>query len=654
MNCLRAIGFLLLVPAVCLSQSHQMPKKFWQPMSINGALKLGAEYRYEVGTTNEIYNYQETPLAYGGILLNTNSYFWHPNFLTLDLGGEFNPELRQEYFLVIPDRAEARTVARVDATATFFQQKPITFSLFTNYNESYTSRENLSNVKITALNFGGNLSWANKILPVKISYVDSKWDEHEIQTGRTFITYQKMLQGIINKSFSKRDKNELIYFHHDYRRQDPNFIETRNISDNFNLNNSYSIDPERKYVFTSLISGTDQKGTDTFKRLQAYENLSFQLPANLRFAGNYNYSNIYRPSQQVAQHNVNTALSHQLFNSLNTSIGYEYNNVSHTSYHEVYHKYGIDLRYEKSIPKGRLFLSYSYYRQNQMHTSESILVQILDEQHKLTDGAMELLDKSYVLPETVVVTDITGTIFYQPLLDYILISRNTFIEIQRIPGGQIANNVTVMVDYMVRQPGDYKYDVNYMNFNASVQFFNRLVELYYRRFTQDYANLENTEFLTLNYVTQNIYGARLEYKFASIGAEYEDYNSSVIPYNLWTYYFQLQGTIKERLLCSLNGNLKDYHLLYNDTYQRYADLAGNFAWVFSAHTRLSLEMGYRKQIGEGIDLDLITARTEFTANYRKLFFKVGGEYYRRIYLAEQMNYYGAYVEVVRTFGWNKR
>jgi hypothetical protein len=223
-----------------------------------------------------------------------------------------------------------------------------------------------------------------------------------------------------------------------------------------------------------------------------------------------------------------------------------------------------------------------------------------------------------------------------------------------MPGGQIPNNGKVYADYISMQPGSYRYDVLFNNFNAAITLWNRLVEVYYRFSNQDYFNLAASEFLTLNYFSQHVAGCRLEYRFASGGVEYEQYSSSIIPYRMMRYYVALQGNIKGKMTFSLNGNLRQYLMLQDNTSQVYADILGEVGYNFSPQTRLSLEIGYRKQAGKEIDLNLLTARTEFTTMFRQVFVRIGLELYGRDYLSERTNFFGGYVQIVRNFTWHKK
>jgi hypothetical protein len=223
-----------------------------------------------------------------------------------------------------------------------------------------------------------------------------------------------------------------------------------------------------------------------------------------------------------------------------------------------------------------------------------------------------------------------------------------------MPGGQIANRTKVYVDYTSMQPGSYRYDVNFHEVTANILLFNHIAEFYYRLGYQDYHNLQTTEYLTLNYFTQNVAGLRLEYKFASGGVEFETYSSNIVPYRSVRYYLVLQGSLKNRLLYSLNGNLRDYFMLDDSTDQKYMDVTGSATYSFNRFFSVNVEVGYRKQIGQRIDLDLLIARGEFLATVRQMSFRIGLETYQRDYLHEKTSFIGGHIAITRTFNWNKR
>jgi hypothetical protein len=168
---------------------------------------------------------------------------------------------------------------------------------------------------------------------------------------------------------------------------------------------------------------------------------------------------------------------------------------------------------------------------------------------------------------------------------------------------------------------------------------------------QDYTHLENTDYITLNYFTQNVAGFRLGYDLLSGGAEYEDYRSSILPYHMVRCYINLQKNFNNKLTLVLNGNIQNYTMLNEPEarIQRYTDITGKVEYVIVRQTKLNLDVMYRNQKGHGIDLDLLTARLELTSVIYQLYITAGIEVYRRNYIGEKINFKGTYIQISRKF-----
>ncbi len=289
-------------------------------------------------------------------------------------------------------------------------------------------------------------------------------------------------------------------------------------------------------------------------------------------------------------------------------------------------------------------------KQNRQGDSETLVIQ--NEAHRLIDGQIVLLKNQNIILPTVSVRDVTNTIIYQLNLDYILIERNEFIEIQRVPGGLIANNTTALIDYEADQPLSYKFNAINNFFGIRVRLFKNQLEFYVNRSKQDYIDVENQENLTLNYFNKNLYGTRFDYKFLSGGIEYDNYDSTIIPYRLMRYYLILQGNINQKFNYSLNSEFIDYLMIeFEGQRQVYYNISGNIAYNFTAKTRINLEGGYRKQDGDakGIYLNLLTSRLEFTTIYRQIFITAAAEIYRRELVDEQLDFNKVSLKISRRF-----
>lgn len=638
-------------PLLCFSQG-QHSLGIWHLRNISGEVDLRGQYRQLESNFNEVLEDQRSLYLLSGIKLNTSSYLWDKDIFMIDLGGAYSPELRDESYITIPDRSEVRTLKKIDLKATLFNNKPVTLQGFYDYDQNYYNRELLTNVRSGNQLWGGILLLNNKVLPFTLTYRNQKWKQEETQTGRRFKMDQELVETRASKSFGSRDRSELLFAHHDYLYTYADVHQTAHLINRFAFNNSIFFDPSRKHNLNSRFSWYKQEGTTSFRRMELLEGLTMQLPRQLRLMANFNLFNLKDQVQTWDQLRGRASLQHKLFQSLTTKLYLEKTHIHLETGHlhqESDTRGGIDLKYTKKIPTGYLNLAYRYYRHGHISDGASGILQVINEEHNLTDGEVTLLNKPYVEENSIVLKDASGSLIYQLNFDYILIERGSYVEIQRLPGGLISNGGSVYVDYSYEQPGSYTYAANNNYFGANILLFKRLIELYYSYSKQDYPKVDQGDLLTLNDYDQHIYGIRLDVGFARAGVESDQYSSNIIPYKMMRYYLDMNWNIKTAWLLTLNGNIRDYRMIADEVDQWYANLSGKLIYRIGPRMKVSLEGGYLNQRGANIDLDLLTSRAEFRSNFNKLQLRVGLELYRRLYQDSDFEFNGAYIQLTRRF-----
>ena len=139
MNRIKTILSLLSV-LVALNTYSQDVVRSLGPLyfrSLSGEVSLENLFRKQVSLFNNIEENQNSLYFIGGIKLNLNSYLLNPDIVTLNLNTEFNPESRDEKYLLVPDRSEVRTLKKFDAHASIFSGKPVSLTAYANLNQSY-------------------------------------------------------------------------------------------------------------------------------------------------------------------------------------------------------------------------------------------------------------------------------------------------------------------------------------------------------------------------------------------------------------------------------------------------------------------------------------------------------------------------------------
>jgi hypothetical protein len=639
-----------IFPIGISAQTGNNNSRLWNLYSWYGEAKLNSYYRNLVRKGTQISEEQKSSLLSAGISLQTKNYIWNPKFIVIDLGGEYNPDIANEKYLAIPDQSENRDMRKFDASLTIFPQSKLSLTSYFNYGRIYNNRENLSSIKFTGNSWGSTLNYRTKKIPFSLGYISSKQDETEIQTGRRFQSAQNNLEARANTSFGETDKHDLLISSNYFSRKDYSRSEVANKIYTVNYTGIAAFGAKKRNSMNTYLSGVSQKGNETFTRYQAVETINMELSRDLKFGTNYGFFSDRRFLQSVNQHKIGGNLQHQLFESLHSQISYEYNSTKQSQYNEKLQRASVVLDYTKKILKNHnLDLSYRYNVQAQKWDSQDGFLNIINETITLKDRQITLLSHPYITASSIRVKDATGTIFYQQNLDYLLIIQNQFIQIQRIPGGQIPDNTPIFVDYTALQPGSYQYNSTNYELSAGLWFYRRLVGIYYRKSAQDYNNLKKTDLLTLNYYDQQVIGAKIDYKYLSAGAEYDNMKSTILPYQLYRYYINLQGTLKKRVIVAVNGNLYDYKKLNNINNVQFLDLSGSAAYQFSSQVSLSTSLSYRDQKGEGVDLNLLSLRTELIANIYKLRFSASYNYYDRSISNEKILFNAVNLQLVRKF-----
>lgn len=633
------------------SQTPQFKLGLWEHKALSGSLSLEGLYRaQETIYANGNSEKPQTTLFNGSLQLHSKSIFWHPNFMELDIDLDYSPASRFDQFLVIPNRSETRTTEQLRINSTFFKQKPLSLSFFTNWNHSFINREFTSNIESYNRDFGGGLSFKNPIVPFTLNYLNASWEQQEKQSGRNYTNDIQTVRSSLNKSFSEFDDNRFDYAYSDYKRDYSNAFSVNNISSDYRLQNMFYFDKSRRSSLNSLAWYYEQKGAEKFTRLQLNERIAVQLPYNFKASTKYNYSNYDQGNLQSDQQIVNFRLDHKLYQSLNSFAHYEYNDFAQTTFDEFINRYGFGFKYNKRLAaSGRLTLSYEYTDRSERFKSNPLELIIVNEEHELDDNMPLFLNNPFVDLASIIITNEEGTIIYQENFDYIVVERGEFTEIQRLPGGQIANGQQIYIDYNVLQPRSYTFDAVTNNIYSSLSFFEQFVEIYFRYYEQDNTNISSAQNLVLKNIVQRTSGIRLTKNFISAGYEHDNFRSNIIPYQSNRYFLSLNHSFSQKISGQLNGNLRDYKLTNENESQQFSDISARVTWFITRISNLKFEGGYRVQKGRGLDLNLANWKTEFATRYRSIILKAGIENYYRDFINEQLSYFGGFLKLERQF-----
>ncbi|VAW25514.1 hypothetical protein MNBD_BACTEROID04-1865, partial [hydrothermal vent metagenome] len=117
MKKLSFLYFIFLFTICSYSQNKRIETTFWKLTALNGELNINSFFWDQKTTRDNVNERLQSSFLSGGLFLNSQSYFWHPNFLSLDLDVGYSPETGQYLSLVSPDRNEINTLKKLNVRA---------------------------------------------------------------------------------------------------------------------------------------------------------------------------------------------------------------------------------------------------------------------------------------------------------------------------------------------------------------------------------------------------------------------------------------------------------------------------------------------------------------------------------------------------------
>ncbi len=644
---LLVIAIIVLFQTIVLADDVRL----FRLVRVSGLTAVKTQFRNQESIfRNNRREKNDVRIITGRIVLDTKSYIWHPNFLQIEFGGNYNPGTRRDQYLVAPDRSELSSLESINFNSVFFDQRPLRIGFFANYSHNYINRELTTNVEMFRNVYGSTLSIRNRKLPINFVWQRDKWRQKELATGRTYSSSIENVYAEVNKSFGRFDTGRLSYVYKDVVYRYLKNEKFRNRINELQFKETLYLDKHRMSSFNSNVWATKQVGSQPFERFNVLESLNLQLPWNFGFSGGYRYFNNKYQSVKSIQQSLNARLRHQLYKSLSSNLYYNFDNLKHTNFDEERNTLGGGFRYTKKIPGGGVLnLNYERMERKVARSNETIVVQVFEESHTLEDGKIVMLEYPFILKESVVVKDEQGVVIYQENIDYILIERGDFLEIQRLPGGQIPPGGVVLVDYTARQLTDYDYTIHGKYYGGSISLFRNFIQFYYRKNKNDFGTLQPLLARILKWNDQEVYGATVNIGPMSLGAENDDYRSNIVPYRSKRYFATMSGRLGRDFRYVLTGNYRDYNLIDENEKQEFIDASTRITYRFLNVTKFEISGGYRKQIGRDLNLKLWTGRAEWQTIFRDTRFRIGVEIFRRNYEGEIINYSNAYFRVEREF-----
>lgn len=479
------------------------------------------------------------------VFVMSHSYVYHPNFLTLDIGG--GPILHTESFAVDDSETKSRgALYDFTARASFLRDKPYRGALF--YDHLNPTVSVAPGQVLTQQNerYGFDFSWLAPATPVPVQLgftrshnqgrgservVDDRSDQFNLTASRAYgalgstqVQYQSSQQASTSGS------------------QNLAIQATTASNQALNVDTRLQFGPDRQYDLTNLININSQKYAIAGGSLPDLRDARFLLDLRarnsdqLRSYGYFNFGHSAQGELVSTSRSGTAGLTYTPNKQLETGFSLRADDTETRQF--ATRDRGLDgsVRYEQPLPLGTLQASYGLRYDQRSQQALAGPAGVIGERLTLSGTGYVTIGHTHVLAGSIVVSNATRSQTFVEGIDYLLTVVGFETRIQRLIGGRILDGDQVLLDYSYDVGGSYAYDQldQTMNLDWAVS---RYLNVYYRYFDSAPRLASGTPSFPLNDIHDSTYGIRVDMPLklgidvtAGGSLEREDRRETVAPY----------------------------------------------------------------------------------------------------------------------------
>ena len=479
------------------------------------------------------------------IFVMTHSYIYHPNLMTLDLGG--GPILHSESFAGDTGAARARgALYNLTARATLLRDKPYTGSLFFSHLNPTVSVApgQVLTQENTRYGFDFSVLAAASPLPVQAGFTRS----HSQGRGADRLVDDRVDQFNLSASRSYGDLGSTQVQYQTSHQSSQSGSQNLPIQSSTASHHAVNVDTrlqfgdKRQYDIANLVSFNTQGYALGSGALSELRDRRFMLDLRARHSdkllshGMYNYGHSSQGDLDSVTQAAAAGLSYWPTAGLETSVGVRGDNNRTRQF--VAQSLGADgsFRYEQPLPVGVGQISYGARYDSRSQQAQSSQTSVLGERITLSGVTYTALTHAHVTVGTPVVSNAGRTQTFVAGVDYLLTVVGTETRLQRLIGGRILDGEQVLVDYAYDVGGTYAYNQFDQTLNLNWNL-SRFLNGYFRYFASAPRLASGSPSFPLNDVKSSIYGLRADLPFnaglpitVGGGIEFENRHETVSPY----------------------------------------------------------------------------------------------------------------------------
>ncbi len=341
---------------------------------------------------------------------------------------------------------------------------------------------------------------------------------------------------------------------------------------------------------------------------------------NFRTLWDYGYHFHDTGGDRTQSHQGSVGARHRLYGSLVSSV----RGFGNYSQFEAGNSLGYggrgELNYTKRLPaEGRFQVDVSISYRIDDQRQPGGFSTVFGETHTVDDFERIPLEGESIFPESVVITDVTGTVIYDLGFDYDLFEVGSTLAIERLPGGRLTDGQSVLVDYRHASAEDFEFSTRVQRGDFTLDY--PWVTLYVRHRLGDQDLLSGEGGAFLDDTEDIVAGVRLHHGTrawtGNLTAEYRSHDSRRTDFTSPTVRQALSWRPARNLTFDFNAS--QTFASFRDPDRETTTILGRLTarWRPRAYADVELFAGYFDRA------DSLSARERFTDAGVRLRFEFG-------------------------------
>jgi len=589
--------------------------------------------------------------------LGVDGYIYHPRLIEFNVETEMNFVQEKDDNNLGFDQDTKQRFYNYNVFTQILKQHPVSFWLNANRSTDEINSSFFQRNRVTKETYGGGTRYQNRLFPTRVSYSSYSADGHganETDDDIDIFSLEINNDGRFGRSVLRYENEDRIQ----------RAIDLDQDIDTLDFQNSFYFGSKKRDWLYSSVRRREQKGTRPIRDVNMNEYLILRHTDDFETFYDYTYDDTKQENQVATRYFYRAGLRHYLYDSLFTETNVNSQKIDLDSGKEDTVGARLQLRYDKRIPYGILYLDSDLFFENQDEDFSGEKQQIINERHTFGEVQKSLifLDQELVDEDTIELLDDPTQL---PILDpntglpivegihYTVETRGPVTRIRLLsPDGDFLEDQPVFVNYEFEPQPPIEFNTSGQRYAARLLLRDTWEIFYDGRWTEQSLQ-DGYDFGRLDDITERYYGSNIYWRNTETRASKTVRHSNRTPFERKIFTEEIRIPLKRSNVLRLYGSYFETTSLFGKEEKTIDRLmSARLFMLLPKRATWDIEVRYRNEDQVGEDVESVQYITHFRWRFKKFYFELtyddidwdreisGDERQKRLYIRAR-----------RYFGW---